>query len=403
MIYILKYLVATDNKKATALVLLDLSAAFDTIDHVILLNRLSNKLGMCGTAKKWFESYLSDRTQRVNIDGAVSDVANLPYGVPQGSVLGPILFTIYTQEVEDIAREHGVNIHLYADDTQLYISYDVSDPESSQHNARMAMSRLETCIHDIKKWMLNNKLKLNDSKTEVIIITPPRLEPCVSQVQIGNCFIAKSTHVRNLGLYLDEHLSMDHHLQKICNTAYIHVRSISGIRKYITKEACETLVHAFITSRLDYCNAALFGLPGNCIQKFQRIQNIAARIVTKTRKHDHITPILSDLHWLPVAQRIQYKILLLTYKALHDQCPVYLSDLVHRYIPDRVLRSSSQNLLKISKSRTKTFGERAFSVCAPTLWNSLPPECQHDNLTLSSFKTKLKTHLYRTAFPAKYT
>ena len=169
------------------------------------------------------------------------------------------------------------------------------------------------------------------------------------------------------------------------------------IRKYLSVENAKTLIHAFVTCRLDNCNSLLYGLPGYLIHRLQLVQNCAARVVMRRSKYEHIKPILLELHWLPVSQRILFKILLLTYKALNGLAPAYISDLLSRYIPARQLRSSTQFLLKVPTSNLKTYGDRAFSVCTPKLWNSLPLNVRLSS-GIASFKSNLKTYLFKQAF-----
>ena len=159
----------------------------------------------------------------------------------------------------------------------------------------------------------------------------------------------------------------------------------------------ERLIHAFVTSRLDNCNSVLHGLPNYVINRLQLVQNAAARLVVLSSKHDHVSPILADLHWLPIHFRIQFKILLLTFKALHGLAPVYLQDLLSKKSSSRNLRSSSQLLLQTKSFNMKTYGLRSFSVAAPLLWNSLPSDIR-DIHQLSSFKSALKTYLYNLAY-----
>ena len=158
-------------------------------------------------------------------------------------------------------------------------------------------------------------------------------------------------------------------------------------RKFISLKTTETLVHAFVNSKLDYCNSLAFGLPKYLLQK----------LITGIRKHDHITPVLMDLHWLPVNERIQFKILLLTFKSLNGLAPVYIDEMIQRYVPNRKLRSSSAFLLKQNKWNLKSYGFRTFTVAAPFLWNSLPLEVK-SSPSLNIFKSKLKTHLFKCAF-----
>ncbi|KAK0143573.1 ATP-binding cassette sub-family G member 5 [Merluccius polli] len=184
--------------------------------------------------------------------------------------------------------------------------------------------------------------------------------------------LASSTTVRNLGVIFDQDLSFNSHIKQTSRTAFFHLRNITKIRRILSKTDAEKLIHAFVTSRLDYCNSLLSGCPNKSIKTLQLIQNAAARVLTGTRKRDHISPVLASLHWLPVKFRIEFKILLLTYKALHGQAPSYLKELIVPYYPTRTLRSLNAGLLVVpivSKSRT---GARAFSYQAPLQWNQLP-------------------------------
>lgn len=375
------------------MVLLDLSAAFDTIDHGILLSRLRS-IGVKGAALDWIKSYISDRTQAVSINGTLSSNVHLPFGVPQGSVLGPILFTIYSRPVIAIAQKHGLNVHSYADDTQLYLSFNLDDP-NAEHSTRQC---IEKCVSDIKSWMTTNKLKLNDEKTDLLVVTSRNNQTKIQtkQMQIGNSIIQPSIAARNLGIIFDNTLSMESHVKKLCQTAFFHIRNINSIRRCLPDDSAALIVHALITSRLDNCNSLLYGIPDKLVRKIQCVQNAAARILTKTRKHDHITPILKHLHWLPVRHRIDYKIILLTWKALNGKAPVYLEELLIRYSSGRTLRSAGKNLLAIPRTSTAA-GDKAFSVAAPKLWNSLPLNIRCCN-SLLTFKNNLKTHLFTIAY-----
>ena len=154
-------------------------------------------------------------------------------------------------------------------------------------------------------------------------------------------------------------------------TSFYHLQDIAKIRNYLSQDNAETLVHAFISSELDFCDALVHGLPQLVIDRLQYVQNCAARLVTRTRSLEHITPVLRRLHWLPAKQRITYKILLVTYKALNGMAPKYIADLLQPYTPTRRLRSSSKDLFVTPKPNLKFYGNRSIQVAAPRLWNSL--------------------------------
>jgi len=255
---------------------------------------------------------------------------------------------------------------------------------------------VEACVQDISSWMQANKLKLNDEKTELLVITSTRQKGNITipGLKVGSCYITPKQSARNIGIMFDDCMNMEAQIKTICRKAFFHLRNIQSIRRCLTFRATEQLIHAFVTSTLDNGNALLFGLPTSLLSKLQRIQNTAARILTHTPKYDHITPVLQRLHWLPVNRRITFKILLMTWRALNNMAPAYIKDLLIAYIPSRNLRSVSNMLLVVPRTRLKSYGDRAFSVAAPKLWNALPDNIRSAQ-TLSSFKQKLKTHLFQ--------
>ncbi len=379
---------AIDDKQCVAVALLDLSAAFDTIDHFILLDILSNDLGVDGIALQWFRSYLSNRTQCVSIEGTVSEPVDLPYGVPQGSVLGPLLFCAYMTKLGQIIQIHNLSYHIYADDTQIYLSFNLNESQS-------AVTKLELCISEIRTWMVTHKLKLNDDKTEFITISSPYNKNDINglKIKIGDESILASKSVRNLGVIMDCVFNMQDHITSVCQACYFHLRNIGSIRRYLTNETAAQIIHSFVTSKLDYCNSLLYGLPQNSLERLKKVQNTAVRIITTCKIQDNITPHLKYLHWLPVHLRIDFKINLLTFKSLNGLAPDYLSSLLQFRKTKKSLRSETKKLLDTPRTRTTSYGDRAFSVCAPVLWNDLPDEIRFET-ELSLFKSKLKTHLF---------
>ena len=385
---------AIDKKRCVYLVLLDLSAAFDTVEHSVLLGRFQESLGITSSALDWCDSYFLDRCQCVNILGNSSIPRPLSSGMPQGSVMGPFGFPSYTGPVGRICEKHGIAYHFYADDTQLYLPFHPKDKDEARH-------QLEGCIREIRDWMRRNFLKLNDEKTEFLVMgSSHQLQQLTNTaIWIGDETVTASSSARNIGAIFDDKVSMKEHVQYICKSCYYHLRNIGKVRHCLTQGATETLVHAFIASKLDHMNGLLSGIPDCLLGRLQRIQNNAARIVTKSKRRDHITPVLMRLHWLPVEKRVQYKILLTTFKALHGLAPGYVCDLIRPYQPPRALRSLDLHLLHQPRSRTKTYGDRSFMVCSPYLWNKMPLHLRQQH-ELESFKTDLKTFLYRQAYPA---
>ena len=383
-------LMSLDAGNSVILLLLDLSAAFDTINHDMLLKRLSD-IGIRGAALAWFESYLTNRNQFVKIGPASSDQCSLHHGVPQGSVLGPVLFSVYMLPLAKIIQHYGLNGHYYADDTQIYFSF-------RRPNESAATETLTNCCNAIRAWMKSNMLKLNDSKTEMVVFAP-RSQPVSDDlcVSVGESTIHPSTSVRNLGCVMDQRMCMNAQINAICKSGFYHLRNIRRIRRYLSKEVTEQLVHAFVTSRLDFCNALLTGIQQQHLRKLQHVQNAAARVVCELSQRTSTSGALKDLHWLPVTQRIKYKVSILTYRALQGLAPPYLGELLHPYQSARDLRSADDNLLVVPRTKHVTLGDRAFCHAAPVLWNSLPYQLRNAR-TLELFKSALKTHLFNEAY-----
>ena len=378
------------------LVLLDLSAAFDTIDHVILFDILVNYVGLRGKALDLIKSYFLDRTQRVQIDGVLCEFAKIVCGVPQGSVLGPLKFCLYMLPLSAILRFHKIGYHVYADDTQIYVSFKCDDP-------LQALGKINVCISDIRRWMILNKLKINDAKTEFIIFRLPQMRHDLNglSVNVGDSQIVPSVKVRNLGVIFDQSLTFDDHISAICQSVHFHIRSIGKVRKLLSFDACAILIHALISSRLDYCNSILYNLPDTKIGRLQRVQNQAARILTRSPRREHITPVLKQLHWLKVRERIRYKILILTHKAFYANAPPYLCSLVVKREGVVSTRSSQDGYLlckpPISRDCSNTFLERSFLYAAPHEWNSLEKGVRISEF--NAFKKAIKTVLFIQCYP----
>ena len=378
-----------DKGEAVLLVLLDLSAVFDTVDHDILLTLLKHRIGLNGLALSWVESYLKHRQQVIHLNGTSSSKQDLMYGVPQGSVLGPLFFTIYTMPLGDLLHDQKISYHFYADDTQLLGSFRPGTAGS----LLQSISNMENCIAVVRAWMRDNMLKMNDEKTEFMVVSSKHARISIPSLQIGDTEIHHTPKVRNIGAFFDCHMTMETQVNYLCHCAFLQIKKLNSIRSYLSRETAEKLVHAFITSRLDLNNALLYGLPNCLLAKLQRVQNITARIICRTPKRQHITPVLRSLHWLPITQRIKYKIILLVFKALNGSAPLYLRELLKVREMSRTLRSSGKNLLEVPMTRTRA-GDRAFSTAGPLLWNALPDDMR-SLMNLETFKKLLKTYLFQ--------
>ena len=302
---------------------------------------------------------------------------------------------MYTAELFTIIEKHGINGHSYADDTKIYHSVPVCQ-------AQVAVERISRALEDIHIWMDSSRLKLNAEKTQFIWIGSSRqiAKVQVIEIPISGVNVPLSTTVKDLGMKIDSSLSMSDHIDSLCRSCLFQLRQIRVLKRCLPQESVHILVKAFVSSRLDYCNSLFYGIGHGLLDKLQRIQNAAARLVSGKRKYDHITPVLRDLHWLPIRQRIEYKLSSFVHKSLHCQAPMYLSDACIRVssIEGRQnLRSADAGELLIPRVRTK-MGSRAFKTSGPSVWNNLPVNLRDSSLSLPSFQKRLKTVLFDRAF-----
>ena len=380
---------AADRKCTTLLVSLDLSAAFDCIDVHTMLRRLENTFGITNIPLRWLSSYMKGRSQFVRVGSATSETTICEFGVPQGSVLGPILFALYICPITELVTSSGVNIAQYADDSQLYIHLQ-------PNNCHAYIAAMKDCFTLLHNWFSVNGLQLNAEKSESILLGSPamlRSNTSLTELDLEGTVLPLSTSIRNLGVYIDHQLNFNLHVDNLCRTSYYHIRSLRHARNCLDVGTAREIASCIVGSRLDYCNSVLYGTSKQNVHKLQLIQNTLARVVVGARKRDHITPVLRQLHWLPVVYRIQYKIAILTFKAITTDKPGYLSELISFDQPTRQLRSSAHRRLTVTRCRTN-FGSRAFYHAAPAVWNGLPSAITSNLLTLDAFKRAVKTHFF---------
>ena len=306
-----------DDGRVTALTLLDLSAAFDTIDHDILLRRLGNWFGVSGKALDWFGSYLTGRSQRIKLGNCLSSRSYLSFRVPQRSVLGPLSFTLYTTPLSSLVSGHAIPHHLYADDSQLYISFSPGDSAAK-------LNGLQSCLASVQSWMPTNKLKLNPDKTEFLLIgNEQQRSTYLSTFSIE--LLGVETHpaksARNLGVIFDKNFNFRSHISAICSSCIYHILYLRRIRRHLDLDSAKLLANALVSSRFDYCNSVLSWIAENEPTSLQRVLKRLAHVVTKSPPFTRSVPLQHALHWLPATYRVHFKICFLTYKALHEENP----------------------------------------------------------------------------------
>ena len=380
-----------DKKQCSFLVLLDLSAAFDTVNHEILIRRLSDHFNIKDNALNWITSYLHKRSHFVAINQSRSVPVLQHCNVPQGSVLGPTFFSDYIAPLSNIFSKWGVSFHSYADDTQIYVPFTPGVDEDE------VFDRLVKCVHEVRIWMAANFLKLNDDKTDYIVIGNRCLlsKSKHRDLIVGDDRVSASSSVKNIGALLESSLSMETEIKAKCKSAWWQLYQISKIKKFLMTEQLKTVTLSLVLTKLDQNNSLLYNLPDYLLLKLQRVQNSAARLVCSAGRQTDPSLLLISLHWLPIKQRIKFKILLTVYKCLNGSGPAYLSELLSPYTNSESrhrLRSSEFRHLDVPRSITK-FGDHSFCVCGPKLWNALPARIRN-SVSISSFRKSLKTFLF---------
>ena len=273
-----------DRGQCTILASLDLSAAFDTVDHDIFLKRLPSVYGFCGTTLLWFKTYLQDRQYKVCINSCFSQQHTLKCGVPQGSVLGARMYTMYTEPMRRIIEKHNISHHSYADDTQLYIYCD-----NNELSIQAAITQLELCIADVCKWMTENAPRLNEEKTDFIIFAAHTNQYSTPSLCIGESVINPSESIKILGVILENRLTMQKHMTNICQSSYMHIRKINSIRRYLSEQATLILINSTVLIRLDYCNSVYVGLPQTSLHKLQQEWRVVHPDITTLRLYCNST------------------------------------------------------------------------------------------------------------------
>ena len=380
-----------DGKKITLLVTLDISAAFDTIDSSILVERLQVYFGVNGMPLKWISSYLENRSQYVMLNGIESPINVLQAGVPQGSVLGPILFSAFIAPLSDLVESFKVDHHQYADDANLYHSFSAPDQQN-------CINHMSLCLDSVNNWFLTNGLLVNPSKSDSMYVgTTSQINKInASGVVMGGTAVPLSDSIKSLGVIIDNQLTLEKHVLNVCRSCYYHIKGLRSLRPSLNDNTAETVGRSIVMSRLDYCNALLASTSGRNIHRLQMVQNNLVRVVTGAHFRASARPLLSSLHWLPVEQRIKYKLAMCVFKSRINHLPVYLSSDLVEYSSSRPMRSMRKNTYKIPRVRTEIV-KRGFQYAGPRNWNDLPDGIRSIT-SLPLFRKQLKTYLFNECF-----
>jgi hypothetical protein len=386
------------DKHHVAIISLDSSAAFDTIDHVLLLNRLEKKFNITNKALNWIKSYLENRTFSVKINESESTTRKVQYGVPQGSLLGPLFYALYTSDIESLIKNHhGMNVQMYADDVQLYIGF-------LDNNKSCTEDVLMKCLTDIQNWMNDSFIKLNVQKTQFIVISPRYANMLTRSPQLNILFneepILTSNSLKILGIHLTTGFDFKMFINKKVSVCSFHLRNLRNISKSLPTSAKIILVVNLILTTLDYCNVILVGTTDKDIKPLQKTMNSAVRFIFNLRRREHITPFLFKLHFLPIRQRINFKTCVMAFKIKRKLSPDYLMDLFDDFVPT----TSTQLRVGMGRDQTmfarwdKSYNDNLIFCKLVTTWNNLPYNLRKIE-TITEFKTKLKTHYFEIAFP----
>ena len=380
------------NNQIVILLKLDLSAAFDTVDHSLLLQILHHKYGLDGTVLKWITSYLSGRSFSVKIGYVNGKKVLLIYGVPQGSVLGPLLFILYVSDLPTVVSNfENMQFQSYADDSHIYIGFN------PLFNYSDTMSKVKSCISEVENWMSSMYLKMNVGKTEVLYIANIKDHSVFKDLSITigkKCYISSAEKsMLSLGVTIDGTMSEKRIISDLVKGCNFNLKKLSHLRYIIPTKHKLLLILSFVLNKLDYCSILLASANVTQIHRLQMVINKAIRFVYCLKKRDHVTSYLKDSHILPMKYRIMFKCCVFVFNILHGTCPDYLRDIIQRKpLQQRSLRSNNDNLLFTTSLHQKTvYNSMVIN------WNALPFSLRSIT-SIELFKSNLKTYYFNIAY-----
>ena len=373
-----------DNNKISLLSLLDLSKAFDSVNHELLLEKLQKVY----VDRFWFQDYLSNRTQSVKIENHVSSKVDIEFGVPQGSILGPVLFLIFVNDMKNFAVD--CQIEQFADDTQILHTGTVNEVDQ-------LIEATESTLTHAKHYFNKNGLLVNANKTQCIFFGSRQniaRIPRDATIKFGDSEIQPSSVAKNLGVYLDQYMTFEKHVDEIHKKTMSSLIYLNRVKNQVTPEVRVIMVHSLALSYLNYCPNIWGTACKSQMQRIQKLQNFAAKVATGNgRKYDHATPFIQKLEWLKIDKKCLLDTCILTYKFLNKLLPEWLITFTMVSAINPVSTRQSGNLV-VPRRHTHA-GERGIKVRGPKLWNTLPLDIKNSP-TLDLFKKKVKSFYLRT-------
>ncbi|KAL1447319.1 hypothetical protein WDU94_005634, partial [Cyamophila willieti] len=376
-----------DHTKVTILLLSDFSKAFDSVDFDILLAKLSKNFNLSPPTILWFDSYLRNRQQYVFNDNSTSTLLSTSVGVPQGSILGPILFSIFINDISSIFR--FCKYHLYADDLQLYI-------ETSVDTINEAIFKINKDLEALQAWTKCHGIIPNPKKFQSIIIGSSPLLYRVSQIQVSPIIfntetITFSSTVKNLGLLFDEDLQWNSHVVNVGKKVYRKFHSLKRLKRFLPRKTKRLLCTSLLFPVIEYAGVVLSNMNGILLNKLQMLQNMCVRYIFDLKKFDHVSAHRRTLQWLPIEKRLEHQTLGLLWRILKEKTPPYLHSSFHTLQDNHQYNTRSQHTLSIPVHHTQIM-TNSFVCTAARLWNHLPVDLRALDNRLA-FKILTKRYL----------
>ena len=363
----------------TGAIFLDLRKAFDVISHTRLLQKLS-LYGISNFELEWFKSYITDRLHCVSIEGTLSNYLNVKSGVPQGSTLGPLSFSIFINDIVNLVFDESSKLSLYADDTAIFCT------DKNIHDVQL---KLQSHFDTITKWLQCNDLFLNSEKTKVMLFGSNRkMKDKKLLILYKNDTLEVVNEFKYLGVVLDGSLNWTGHVDQVVKKISQAIGCIRRVKYYLTKEIMIDLFYSLILPHIDFSCTVWGSCAQTNIMRIQRLQNKYARMVLDMDLFTSTSFLLSTLNWQSVKQRIQYQQSVVVYKILNEQAPRYLNTLLQRRTVNYTTRYATRSPLFVPTPRTE-YMKRSISYCGSKLFNSLPITVHCCN-TLAKFKSEVR-------------